>query len=145
VDFIFHATTSNIPNASRITSMRNPAHCLIQFIGGGMCGWALWSGSPHITGHVEPWDDGFFYYWASLFLTTLISAAISPATSWAFILGTLAGQVCYVTVNLNDYGPHIVPLWTALLIFGAAPSMAGFLIALCGHEFLTGYRSSARK
>ena len=89
----------------------------------------IWALSPLITGHREPWDAAWPFYWLALLIGGAISGAVIPKPLRAHYLGSLMGQLAYEVVFLRVGGLFLlgaVLLLGYCLIFLVGAGVAGF-------------------
>jgi hypothetical protein len=96
---------------------------ITSFLVAALAGAAIWTLSPMVTGHAEPWDAGGIYYFAALASAGFLSGLIAPKPLWMLYVGSVAGQFIY-QILLLPLGPLIV-IGFAFLLFWS-------LLFLCG-------------
>jgi len=97
---------------------------LRSFLLATLAGAAIWSLSPSMTGHVEPWDAGGLYYTAALALGGCLCGSIAPKPLWPLYAGCVAGQTLYLlgwlpTGPLLPVGLVFVLLCSLIFLAGA--------------------------
>jgi len=108
--------------ASDRPSMEQPV--LRSFLIAALAGAAIWSLSPSMTGHVEPWHAGGLYYPAALALGGCLCGSIAPKPLWPLYAGCVAGQTLYLlgwlpTGPLLPVGLVFVLLCSLIFLAGA--------------------------
>lgn len=103
-------------------SMKRSVLC--SFLLATLAGVAIWSLSPLLTGHVEPWDAGGLYYTAALALGGCLCGSIAPNPLWPLYVGCVAGQTLYLlgwlpTGPLLPVGLVFVLLCSLVFLVGA--------------------------
>lgn len=119
--------TEKLSADSRSTGGRR---ALATMVVGAVFGALVWALSPALTGHEEPWDAPWPYYWVAMSLGGFILGLISPRHFWAPVVGIYVGQVAFGAVALNPIGPIIMPLFISAGIFGVPPALVGSGIAV---------------
>jgi len=97
---------------------------LHSFLLATLAGAAIWSLSPSMTGHVEPWDACGLYYTAALALGGCLCGSIAPKPLWPLYAGCVAGQTLYLlgwlpTGPLLPVGLVFVLLCSLVFLVGA--------------------------
>jgi len=89
----------------------------------------IWTLSPWLTGHREPWDaDGLFYV-VALVVAGSLAGVLAPRPLWAHYIGAVLGQLGYELLFM-PMGPLFL-LGVAFLlgygiIFALAAAVAGY-------------------
>ena len=96
---------------------------LRSFLLATLAGAAIWSLSPLLTGHVEPWDAGGLYYTVALALGGGLCGSVSPKHLWPLYAGCVAGQVLYLLGWLPT-GP-LLPVGLVFVLLCSLVFLAG--------------------
>ncbi|MCQ4252536.1 hypothetical protein CXK99_00350 [Stutzerimonas stutzeri] len=96
---------------------------LRSFLLATLAGAAIWSLSPSMTGHVEPWDAGGLYYTAALALGGCLCGSIAPKPLWPLYVGCVVGQTLYLLGWLPT-GP-LLPVGLVFVLLCSLVFLAG--------------------
>jgi len=109
---------------------------LRSFLLATLAGAAIWSLSPLLTGHVEPWDAGGLYYTVALALGGCLCGSIAPKPLWPLYVGCVAGQTLYLLGWLPT-GP-LLPVGLVFVLLCSLVFLAG---AYVGSRARTGWQA----
>jgi len=115
------------------------------FISGLILGGAIWLLSPLVTGRVEPWDAGGWYFVGALIASGLLIGLAIRRWVWLAVLGIYVGQAMVMFLRPQGGGER-APWWATaymLAIFTAISLGASLLVVVT--RWLLLRRSSRRR
>jgi len=93
-----------------------------------VCGATIWLFSPTFTGHAEPWDAKWPYYWVSLLVSGFAVGWVEPRKFLTTSLWIVAGQALAILGSVLFDGKDIgllIPMGLIALLILSAPCYAG--------------------
>mgnify|MGYP001563853319 CR=1 FL=1 len=94
-------------------------------------GLLIWTLSPMLAGHREPWDAQGPYYMVSLFIAGLVPALIEPKRFWVWPIGVYLGQVLFIigaSFLLPYAGANLAAAGIVIMVFYMVPTVIGAAI-----------------
>ena len=96
---------------------------VLGFIPACTMGAIIWLLSPYLTGELEPWDSGSFYYPIALIVSGLLLLFYKHSTKASIYWGIILGQIIYILIFLPKgplmlVGSFLIFLYSLLALFG---------------------------